>query len=75
MAGKPLKDTVRDFLRDRNLEAVAELATRHKRVLGSLVALTFDDDPLRMLRVFRLAAVLGFRVHPKTYRTIERHSA
>ena len=32
------------------MEAAAELATRKRRVLGSLVALTFDPDPLLVWR-------------------------
>lgn len=44
MALEPLKTTVREHLVRGDLEAVAELAVRRKRVLGSLVALTFDGD-------------------------------
>jgi poly(A) polymerase len=31
------------------------------------------DDPLRMLRVFRFAAVLGFTVEPETLEQVHRH--
>ena len=44
MAPEPLKTIVRKHLVRGDLEAVAELATGRKRVLGSLVALTFDGD-------------------------------
>ena len=42
----PLKDTLHDLLVRGSLEQVAELAQRKKRVLGSLVSLTYDPDPL-----------------------------
>jgi hypothetical protein len=44
MAQLPLKDTLRRLLVEGRLEDVAELAAKKKRVLGSLVALTFDAD-------------------------------
>jgi len=44
MTHVPLKDTLRSLLAEGELEAVADLAMERKRVLGSLVALTFDAD-------------------------------
>lgn len=44
MTHVPLKDTLRELLAEGELEAVADLAMERKRVLGSLVALTFDAD-------------------------------
>ena len=45
MALKALKGTLRDLLVAGRLEEVAELASGKKRVLGSLISLTFDADP------------------------------
>lgn len=42
----PLKDTLRELLSRGALEQVAEEAQGRKRVLGSLVSLTFDANPL-----------------------------
>ncbi len=36
---------------------------------------TFEDDPLRMLRAVRFAARFGFRIEDETYRAIERKAA
>ena len=36
---------------------------------------TFRQDPLRMLRAFRFAAELGFKIAPKTLKLIKAHAA
>lgn len=46
MAQLPLKDVLRSLLVEGKLEDVAEMAKKKKRVLGGLVALTFDADEL-----------------------------
>jgi len=45
IAHLPLKQTLRELLDERRLEEIAEMAVRRKRVLGSLVAMTYDADP------------------------------
>jgi hypothetical protein len=40
-----MKREVRKLLIERQYEAIAELAARKRRVLGSLLSLTFDADP------------------------------
>ena len=37
--------------------------------------ITFDDDPLRMLRAVRLAVRLGFVIHPDTYAALRDRAA
>ncbi len=54
-----LKDVVRSLLSRGELEAVASLARDRKRVLGALVALTFDSDPLV---VWRAIEAMGMAV-------------
>jgi hypothetical protein len=46
MAFKPLKKTLRDLLEQGEIDRVAEMAVSKRRVLGSLVSLSFDSDPV-----------------------------
>jgi hypothetical protein len=39
-----LQQTLRELLDERRLEEIAEMAVRRKRVLGSLVSMTYDAD-------------------------------
>lgn len=41
----PLKSSLRELLLEGDFEGIAELAAERKRVLGSLVSLTYDPDP------------------------------
>jgi hypothetical protein len=59
MASKALKATVRGLLADGKLEDVAQLATERRRVLGSLIALTFDPD---LQVVWRAIEAMGMAV-------------
>lgn len=59
MASKALKSTVHDLLVSGNLEDVAELSTVRRRVLGSLVALTYDPD---LQVVWRAIEAMGMAV-------------
>jgi methylated-DNA-[protein]-cysteine S-methyltransferase len=44
MTFKPLKKTLRQLLEDGKLEEIVEMSDRRRKVLGTLVALTFDAD-------------------------------
>ena len=46
IARLPIKNTLRELLAQGRFEPIAEMALAKKRVLGSLVSLTFDPDPL-----------------------------
>lgn len=48
---------------------LADLKQQRVRAVGKK---SFPDDPLRMLRVFRFAAVLDFRVEPDTLEQIQQ---
>ena len=48
------------------LDPTGGLADLHKGVMRMIGAANFTDDPLRMLRVFRGAATLGFTIDPQT---------
>ncbi|MFH1763698.1 MAG: DVU0298 family protein [Gemmatimonadota bacterium] len=59
MASKALKSTVHDLLVSGNLEDVAELAAGRRRVLGSLISLTYDPD---LQVVWRAIEAMGMAV-------------
>lgn len=50
------------------IDPTGGLADLEARVIRMTAARAFDDDPLRSLRAFRLAAALGFRLDPRTAR-------
>lgn len=59
MPPKVLKHHVRELIEASDLEGVAELATSKKRVLGTLIALTFDSD---LQVVWRAIEAMGLAV-------------
>lgn len=59
MSLRALKKTVRGMLLDGKLEEVAGLAREQQKVLGSLITLTFDTDPLV---VWRAVEAMGLAI-------------
>ncbi len=59
MSSKALKETLHDLLMRGKLEDVAELATEKRRLLGGLIALTFDPD---LQVVWRAIEAMGMAV-------------
>jgi hypothetical protein len=59
MPPRALKRQVRDLLSVGKLEDVTQLATERRRVLGSLIALTYDPDPQV---VWRAVEAMGMAV-------------
>lgn len=49
----------------------ADIAARRIRMVAEQA---FVDDPLRLLRAFRMAAILDFDIAPETLAAIQRHS-
>lgn len=85
LAGHTLENDLRR--RDFTINAMAYDLGRHQLIdiLGGRQDITarrirmvseqaFADDPLRLLRAFRLAAVLDFDIAPETFEVITRHS-
>ncbi len=58
----PLKNTLRGLLEDGRFEQIADLAAERRRVLPSLVAITFDTDPLIRWRAIEALGVAAQRV-------------
>ena len=66
MAYDPAADRLIDPMGGRQ-----DIAARRIRMVSEQA---FVDDPLRLLRAFRMAAVLGFTVAPETLKAISRHA-
>jgi hypothetical protein len=58
----PLKKSVRELLDRRRFAPIGEMAVRRKRILGSLIALTCDSDPLTGWRAVEALGVAADRV-------------
>jgi hypothetical protein len=57
-----VKNDLRDLLVHRRFDEVVGLAARKKRVLGSLVSLTFDPDPLIVRRAIEAMGMAAARI-------------
>jgi putative nucleotidyltransferase with HDIG domain len=63
-----------DLTRHRLIDPLGgrdDIAARRIRMVSEQA---FIDDPLRLLRAFRMAAVLGFGIAPETLASIARHA-
>ena len=68
-----LKDTLYDLLDQGSLEQVAEMAKRRKRVLGSLVSLTYDPDPLISWRAVEAMGLACDRIADADPECVRQH--
>ncbi len=68
-----LKRTLRDLLQHSALEDVAELALGTRRVLGTLIALTFDSDPEIGWRAVEAMGMAGQRVAARDPAYVKNH--
>jgi putative nucleotidyltransferase with HDIG domain len=59
-----------DFVRD-DVSGLADLSSKKIRAISEQ---SLIDDPLRLLRVFRFAAVLGFDIEPATMELVRKHA-
>ena len=55
------------------IDSVGGIADLDQRLIRVTSPTSFHDDPLRMLRVFRFAAVLDFTIDPDTLAQVCRH--
>jgi methylated-DNA-[protein]-cysteine S-methyltransferase len=73
MPNTSLKDRVRNLLEEGTLEDIAELAKVRKRVLGSLVALTFDSDPQVVWRAIEAMGMAVEALAPSHPQYVREH--
>lgn len=74
--------TINTLLRNLHTGEVLDLTGQARRDIEDRILrtprnplVTFDDDPLRMLRAVRFAARLGFDIHSETYAAMRKRSA
>jgi len=68
-----LKNRLRDLLREGDLEGVGELAMQTRRVLGSLVALTFEPEPRMGWRAIEAMGISVERMAPRYPAYVREH--
>jgi hypothetical protein len=73
MAFRPLKKTVRDLLEQGEIDRVAEIAVSKRRVLGSLVSLSFDSDPEIAWRAIEASGASARLIVRRDPGTIKEH--
>jgi len=61
-ATSSMKKQIRQLLRHRDLDGLADLAERKRRALGQLISLTFDSDPLVGWRAVEAMGVAADRI-------------
>nr|HID58774.1 CCA tRNA nucleotidyltransferase [Desulfobacterales bacterium] len=85
MAGSSIEDDLKardftinaiayDLRQKRFIDVTGGLADLEKKTIRLISKEALLSDPLRMLRAFRLATVLGFSLHRQTLRVIRAHS-
>jgi len=69
----PLNKALRELLVEGHLEPIAEMAVRRKRVLGSLVSLTFDSEPQVVWRAIEAMGLAAARIAEDDPQTARNH--
>lgn len=69
-----LKDRLFRLLKEGRLEEIAELAMVRRRVLGSLVALTFDSDPQVVWRAVEAMGMAVEKMAPSNKPYVKEHA-
>jgi AraC family transcriptional regulator of adaptative response/methylated-DNA-[protein]-cysteine methyltransferase len=73
MADATLKERLRNFLEAGRLEEIADLVKVRKRGLGSLIALTFDADPLVVWRAIEAMGMSAESLAPSHPDYVKEH--
>ena len=68
-----MKKRIRQLLGQRDLDGLADLAGRKRRVLGLLVSLTFDSDPLVAWRAVEAMGVAADRIAEDDPDSVRQH--
>ena len=68
-----LKETLRHQLLEARFEEIAELAASRKKVLGTLLALTFDPDPEVVWRAIEAQAMAAERLSSSSPSYVREH--
>lgn len=86
---KAVNDNIKDDLarRDLTFNAIAlklndlsvidnhgGIADLKNKIIRGISEKNFEDDPLRLLRVFRFQAGLGFEIEPETFDYVKKHA-
>nr|CAJ31190.1 conserved hypothetical protein [uncultured sulfate-reducing bacterium] len=68
-----MKDRLRELLSARQFDEVAQLAAKRKRVLGTLVSLTFSADPLIAWRAVEAMGIAAGRIAERDPEYVRNH--
>ncbi len=69
----PLKQTLYGLLAESRLDEIAEMAAERRRVLGSLISLTYDSDPLICWRAVEAMGLAARRVVVDDPNAVKEH--
>lgn len=64
-----------DLADSQILDITGGLADLHQGIVRMINPAVFKDDPVRLVRAFRMAAVLNFRIEPQTVDAVRAHCA
>lgn len=73
MPFKTLKDTLRGLLVEGNLDEIAEMASGRRKVLGTLLGLTFDSDPEVVWRAIEAQGIAAERLSDQSPAYVKEH--
>ena len=69
----PINRALRELLEEGDLERIAQMAVRRKRVLGSLISLTFDPQPRIVWRAVEAMGAAAERIAEEDPQVVRDH--